>query len=513
MRPKGEGYVVCHALNNVDFFRCNSQYRAVQDGILKRKQEGSRIEFSEAESMVVSGGRDIARQLLQDFITSFGPGDVGPELNTVDGEKLNRKRLRERQVITLLGTIHLERVGYYSKEVNSQFPLDAYLNLSTTSYSHKLRKRVAIETARGSFSEASESIENTNGVKIHKRQIEEIAISSACDFDEFYELKKTTQSKEQNTDLPILAISLDSKGVVMRKEDLTEFTRRAADEKEHVLKHRLTKGEKRNRKRMATAAAVYSIDTFARTPHEIVAELKGEQNSGRKRPKPQFKRVWARLDSTADQVTDELFKEAKARDPNFNKLWVVLVDGDKKQLRRVKKKIKEINPKTIIVLDIIHVIEYLWKASHAFFGDSHQESERWVKEKLLELLKGKAGYSAGGINRSITRRKLKGQKKKEALKSSRYIYNNKKIMGYDKCLALGLPIATGVIEGVCRHVIKDRMDVTGARWSMKGAEAILRLRSLRASGDFDQYWIFHEKKEFERNYGHLKVVFNKRDLI
>ncbi|MDF1593140.1 MAG: hypothetical protein P1P89_16620, partial [Desulfobacterales bacterium] len=71
---------------------------------------------------------------------------------------------------------------------------------------------------------------------------------------------------------------------------------------------------------------------------------------------------------------------------------------------------------------------------------------------------------------------------------------------YDHYLAKGLPIATGVIEGACRHLVKDRMEVTGARWSLTGAEAVLQLRALRSSHDFDEYWTFHESKEYERNH-------------
>ena len=73
-------------------------------------------------------------------------------------------------------------------------------------------------------------------------------------------------------------------------------------------------------------------------------------------------------------------------------------------------------------------------------------------------------------------------------------------MHYAEALRDGLPIATGVIEGACRYLVKDRMDRTGARWSITGAEAVLRLRAVRASGDFDAYWVFHLAREKERNH-------------
>ena len=67
-------------------------------------------------------------------------------------------------------------------------------------------------------------------------------------------------------------------------------------------------------------------------------------------------------------------------------------------------------------------------------------------------------------------------------------------------LAKGYPIATGVIEGACRHLVKDRTEITGARWGLEGGEAVLKLRALVINGDFDAYWDFHEQQEYQRNH-------------
>jgi hypothetical protein len=84
---------------------------------------------------------------------------------------------------------------------------------------------------------------------------------------------------------------------------------------------------------------------------------------------------------------------------------------------------------------------------------------------------------------------------------TRLLLKNKERFDYATALANGWPIATGIIEGACRHLVKDRMDLTGARWSLDGAEAVLRLRSLRTSGDFEEYMAFHHRQERQRNYG------------
>ena len=109
-------------------------------------------------------------------------------------------------------------------------------------------------------------------------------------------------------------------------------------------------------------------------------------------------------------------------------------------------------------------------------------------------------HVAAGLRRSATRRGLEGSRRQAADKAANYLLKYKHMMRYDKYIAAGYPIATGVIEGACRHLIGDRMDLTGARWGLQGAEAVLKLRALRSSGDFDAYWRFHQKREHQRNH-------------
>lgn len=153
-----------------------------------------------------------------------------------------------------------------------------------------------------------------------------------------------------------------------------------------------------------------------------------------------------------------------------------------------------------IVLDFIHVSQYVWKASLAFFEEKEAGREDWVEERLLRILKGESSLVAAGMRRSATRRRMTKRRRKAVDACAKYLLGHTRYLRYDQYLAAGLPIATGVIEGACRHLISDRMDLTGARWSLAGAEAVLRLRALRSSGDFDEYWRFHERREYERNH-------------
>jgi len=160
----------------------------------------------------------------------------------------------------------------------------------------------------------------------------------------------------------------------------------------------------------------------------------------------------------------------------------------------------------VIILDIIHVIEYLFQCARVFHEETNKASEKWVSKRLLEILRGKASRLAFGMRRAATLLKIETTERKPVDTCANYLIKYSAYLRYNEYLKQGMPIATGVIEGACRHKVSDRMDITGARWSLSGAEAILKLRSLRASGDFDEYWKFHERQEFERN--HLSQYLN-----
>ena len=182
------------------------------------------------------------------------------------------------------------------------------------------------------------------------------------------------------------------------------------------------------------------------------------------------------------------------------KTWVALVDGNETQLRILNTLARRHRTRITIVVDLIHVTEYLWAASLCFHAEDDPAREEWVQERLMRTLCGNASQVAAGMRRSATLRGLAVEARKAVDDGADYLLKYAPYLRYDEYLRLGLPIATGVIEGACRHLIKDRMDVTGARWSLAGAEAVLRLRALRASGDFEEYWPYHEQREYERNH-------------
>lgn len=465
-------------------------------------KETSGMTHSELERALEKKGRELMRKLLQEHLDNRSPGQCdGTPVEGADGVVRSRVRLQERELETVFGTVSIERAGYGQQGVESLHPLDAELNLPVERYSLEMRRRVAEEAAKSSFDETLESIGKNTGGHIPKRQVEELVMRAAQDFDAFYQTRHALPGEGQVAG-SVLAISVDGKGVTMRTQDLREQTRKAAAARAHKMGTRLSKGEKKNAKRMATVAAVYTIAPFVRTPEELIGNSRSPR-PGPPRPRPEQKRVWASLEKQPEQVIEEALAEARHRDPEYEKTWVALVDGNKSQIRILKRLAKKNDLDLTIIVDMIHVIEYLWDAGRAFHAESGLELEDWVRHRLLEILRGKAGLMAGGMRRSATLRGLSPKARETVDTCARYLSNHSPYLRYDRYLAKGLPVATGVIEGACRHLVKDRMAVTGARWSLNGAEAVLRLRALRSSHDFDEYWTFHETREYERNHQNL----------
>ncbi len=464
--------------------------------------EGSSMGLSDLERELEKKSRELMRTLLQEHLNRRGPGRCKLQVLGSDRVERPKVRLHERKIESIFGTVATNRAGYGQTGVESLHPMDADLNIPPERYSLELRRRVAEEAAKNSFDETVETIARTTGGHVPKRQAEELAQRAARDFDAFYEMRQCTTHGRGEATGPVVVITADGKGVVMHEKDLREKTRKAAQNRKQKMGKRLSKGEKKNAKRMATVAAVYTTGTFERAPEDLVAEDRCAIGKA-KRPPPEQKRVWASIEKTPEQVIGQAFAEASHRDPNHEKHWVALVDGNNTQIRILSQMAKEKGVELTIIVDIIHVIEYLWDAGRAFHPESGPELENWVRHRLLGVLQGKARLMAGGMRRSATRKKLSAEARKPVETCATYLRNKSPYLHYDQYLSQGFPIATGVIEGACRHLVKDRMEITGAKWRLPSAEAVLQLRALRSSNDFNEYWDFHEVCEHKRNHQNL----------
>jgi hypothetical protein len=459
-----------------------------------RNKKTNDLSHKELEKVINERGRELLRLMFQSQVDNRGEGPAAGPICGADGVERSAARLHERGLSTIFGEIRVKRLGYGATGVNSLHPLDAELNMPVGEYSFGVRRIAAEQAAQVSFEATIEAIAQQTGKTMGKRQVEELVQCAAVDFNGFYAQRSPAVGEASSG---ILAISADGKGIVMVPRDLREQTRKAGQN--HKFNKRLSKGEKRNRKRMATVAAVYTVAPFVRTPEQVVKTLAPVNEAAPPRPPVEHKRVWASLEKPPEEVLEDAFQEALRRDPLREKIWVGLVDGNALQLSLLESLSRKHNVNMTIVMDIIHVSEYLWGASVAFHVESSPLREQWVAERLLNVLRGKAGQVAAGMGRSATLRELSDEDRAPVDEAVKYLLNHRQYMQYDQYLAAGLPIGTGVIEGACRHLVCDRMDGV-ARWSLKGAESVLALRALRSSGDFEQYWDYHVDQEYQRNH-------------
>jgi hypothetical protein len=466
------------------------------------------MNLSDLEKYLQGEAAELFRKLLQGHLDLRAEGHVqGP---VVGQDQVDRKdrHLRSRKVETIFGEVEVERERFHTPGVGGLAPLDAELNLPPERASLSVQRRLAEDVAKGSYDEAVAALEKTTGASVAKRQAEACVRRAAVDFEDFYRQRREVEGFAEIAEAPgsILVMTIDGKGVPMRREALREATRKAAEKTPRKLQTRRAKGEKAHRKRMAAVASVYTVAPFIRAPQEVVLGLRafgeaGETGAaaGPARPRPEHKRVWANVKEPMEHTVEEMFTEAMMRGTK-NRRVVVLLDGNEVQLGNVLATAEEYRVEVTVILDFIHVLEYLWKAGTAFEKEGTRELEEWVLRHMLGILEGRSSLVAGGMRRSATRRKLSPEKRAPVDQCADYLVKYGAFMRYGEYLAAGLPIATGVIEGACRYLVKDRMEITGARWSLEGAEAVLRLRSLRASGDFEEYWAFHEQQEHLRNH-------------
>jgi len=488
-----EGYRSEYGLE--EFSAAREQFEAIVRQL--HSPEVALLEHGDIEAIVHRDGMELLRRLFQGHL-DWRANQEMRRSEIIGADDIERTHVRancERKLTSLFGDVVVRRMGYSARGSTSLFPLDCELNLPDDQYSHGLSERANRDVGNRAFDSVVADMKRMPGGKVPKRQLEAMAIKASRDFEVFY---ATNEMEDPELGEDLLILSVDGKGIVMREDGLREATRKVARKACHKLKTRLCRGEKRNRKRMATVATVYSVSPNVRTPESIMeTESPG---TAPPRPRPENKRVWASVEREPRTVIDEQFAEALRRDPEKRRQWVMLVDGQEHQLELIHDCMKRYGVEPILVLDFIHVLEYVWKAAYCFHDNGSEEAEQWVKERALRILQGKASDVAAGMRRSATLRKMNTDERKAVDKCADYLLGYPGMLHYDEFLTKGWPIATGVIEGACRHLIKDRMDITGARWSLQGAEAILKLRSLQSSGDFDGYWAFHKTKSFERNH-------------
>jgi hypothetical protein len=487
-----------YAVESVDaaFTRSRDRFGALLAGL--GSPEAGLITHAELEERIACQGRELLRCLLQDHLDLRTAREV--RHSAVTGADAVVRRTVEpdhdRALSSVFGEVRVTRMAYRARGAMNVYPADAVLNLPVEKHSHGLRRLAAVESLRGSFTAAGAAIGRVTGHELGKRQVEALAQAAAVDIRAFYTARRPGPSPDGD----VLVLSADGKGIVMRPEALREPTRKAAATSGgHKLSTRLSRGEKRNRKRMAEVGAVYDATPVVRIPEQIITRSGDDQPATRaKGPVARDTGLTASVEHDTASVITAVFDEATRRDPEHRRVWLALVDGNAHQIDVIRAQARRRAVKVTIVLDFVHVLEYLWKAAWCFYKEGDRAAEQWVAEHARRVLAGQSGIVAAAIRRKATYRGLRPDQRKNADTTANYLLGNGAYLDYAHALQQGWPIATGIIEGACRYLVKDRMDITGARWGLAGAEAILQLRALTSNGDFDEYWKYHLTQERQR---------------
>ncbi|MFC4906884.1 ISKra4 family transposase [Actinomadura gamaensis] len=456
------------------------------------------------EELLAEQGRELMRLLLQAHLDLRAEREqraaerlrgIGAAVSGPDG--VARRRLEvghHRLLATVFGTVTVTRCAWRARGTTNRYPADAALSLPAGRHSHGLARLAAVEAVRGSFDDAQDAITARCGNVVGKRQLLQLVRAAAVDIDAFNAcLMPVPRTAEE-----VLVISTDGKGIVMRPEALRPATAKAAARAGHTFRTRLAAGEKSARKRMATLGAVYDTVPAPRRPHDVIAVPGGRRGHRPPRPGPVARRKWlcGSVIAEPDQVISQVFDHAEARDPTHARTWIVLIDGAQHQLDLIRAEAARRKVTIHIVIDFIHVLEKIWACAWDLHKPADPATEDWVATCALALLAGHTGQVVAALDAQAAA--LAPHRRRQIDTAIRYLTGHAAFLRYDQALAAGWPIATGVIEGAVRHIVADRLDIGGARWGLAGAEAVLKLRTVVANGDFPSYWRFHLHREHHR---------------
>ena len=460
-------------------------------------ESADQLEAHEAEKGIFKRLLPIGLAAMKLYFAQRGTGDVGPAITRADGEMLPREKpLRGRDYCSIFGKFKVARTCYRTPGEPGIFPLDAQVNLPERCYSYFLQEWMTVFAVEHPFQESAGFFAQLFDLEVAESVVMEVAQEAPQDYEDFYAQRPLSP---EDTAGELLVVSFDGKGVPMLKEEAAK------------LKAKLGTGEKRQQKKEALVGVSYTVDPKPRAP-EALAELLVDPEAARARrpgdhvtddaPRAQQVRRVASLGRTKPQVMELIKADAERRDPQHRKPLVILLDGAL-GLGRLAPQLFKPWKRVTCVLDILHVVGYLWSAANALFGEQSKAGKRWVQQKLTAILRGRVGYVIGGLRQILTKQRLRKSVRETLAKVITFFHNHRRWMPYDAYLAAGLPIGTGVVESACGSVVKHRMEGEGKRWSLAGAEAMLTLRSLKKSHDNDlrDYWRFHARQVRVRLYG------------
>lgn len=440
------------------------------------------MEIGDVERRLLSMVMQVGRAALAEFLAAKGTGYVGKE--TLDAQGRRCPYVRERNCVyrSIFGAIPIPRAYYQAAGLPGIFPLDGELNLPERSYSYVVQEFSSRLAVKMSYEDAAEILSSFFPVKVPIRSLESI-LGDVCDeVDQFYEDRPAPQGCPAAV---ITVATVDKKGIVIRKPNGGKDVPQPAS----------ANPDKPGKKKMATVTSTYVTERHLRTIDDIVREVSDEKSCDC-RPKSRNKITWGSLTQASEKTVARLKKAVDQRLPQGNEL-VCILDGE----RSLWALVHAYFPAAFFVLDIFHVLEHLGKAALLFHDEDSPQARQFVTERLRMLLQGKAGRMIGGLKQMLAKHELSTATCHTLSQVIGYLERNRKHMRYEICLEKGYPIGSGVVEGACRNLINDRLELTGMSWTLRGAESVMRLRAVHINKDWDPFWTQRRKAERRRLYG------------
>lgn len=429
---------------------------------------------------------EIGLATMQQFLAMQGDGDRGETAADDEGGTLYRsEQPAARRLRTIFGAHQFDAYVYRQRRhPNTPIalrPVDERLGIGPDRFSPLLQEFTMLLAVEQSFEPAADAFEMIFGQRLSVDTLERVSRRMGQRAGEFLDALDVPPADEEGE---LLVQTADGKGVPLVREDAGRL--KSFDEKR----------QRPGNRRMATLAGVYSVDRYVRTPEQIVEALFRDRPDTLPpdrppRPRPRHKHLIARFSQVMEEIDETepisgsllalswASREVEHR-RREDQVLIRLMDGQH-SLWDTAQACCEVPAECVVdILDVVHVSSYVWRAAKVFH--SHREhQEAFTRERLLRILQGDVKGVVAGLRRMATVRNLRGNSRKEIDTVCGYFAAHRDRMQYDVHLAAGYPIATGVIEGACRHLVKDRMERSGMRWTLEGAQAMLNLRALRQS--------------------------------
>lgn len=426
----------------------------------------------------------LGRGLLEVFVAQRAAETRQPHTQTPGGVLLPYHSTRTRTYGSLFGAVPVARPYFYAHGAGSAVPVDALLSLPAGKCSDVVREWTEELAVDRAYHRAGTVLRRFLDLGVSTRVVQAQVREDAALVPAYYAQQPPPDPR---TEEPLLVLQADGKGVPILRPAVAATAR-------------LGKGEKLGGKKEAILTGLYTIAPAVRTPEAVVASLFKQPSTDPPAPSaprtgPQHKRLYATL-AGKDAALAEVASQVSERDGPHIRQRLALTDGCLALQERVQARF----PQFTLILDCIHMVEYLWKAANARLGERHPRRTAWVQARALQVLSGQGARVSAELAQMAQVPTRSRRAAKTLQQVAAYLARNLPYMHYDHYLAQGWPIATGVIEGACRHLVKDRCELSGMRWTIDGAEALLALRCVYDNGDWDAFHAFRRQQRHRQLY-------------